>query len=70
MIHSGKKLVPSGKELGGILNKDVLNVWNKVKQFNVNKNVNGAGVFVGTTPKPSWLLNHMPFSGWGLGKLL
>jgi len=29
--------------------------------------VNGAGVYAGITPTPSWALKHIPFSGWGLG---
>ncbi|MDE5780656.1 MAG: PKD domain-containing protein [Lachnospiraceae bacterium] len=32
-----------------------------------NTGVRGAGVYAGRTPTPSWLLKHLPWSGWGLG---
>lgn len=25
------------------------------------------GIYMGTTPAPSWMLKHIPWSGWGLG---
>ena len=28
----------------------------------------GAGVYVGTTPTPSFMIKHMPIIGWGLGR--
>ena len=30
--------------------------------------VAGPGVYTGKTPTPSWILKHIPYIGWGLGK--
>ena len=30
--------------------------------------VAGSGVYAGVESNPSWLLKHIPFIGWGLGK--